>query len=54
LYSELERILLGIPKRDVVQMMGDFNERVGPANEDLDHSMKKHGVGVMNENGKSN
>jgi len=50
-YSQLEGVLLGIPKRDVVLMMGDLNARVGSANEDLEHIMGKHGVGTMNENG---
>jgi hypothetical protein len=35
----------------VVLMMGDFNARVGSANDNFEHIMGKHGVGAMNENG---
>jgi len=32
-------------------MMGDFNARVGSANDNFEDIMGKHGVGTMNENG---
>ncbi len=50
-YSELEGVLARIPKRGVVLMMGDFNARVGSANDNFEHIMGKHGVRTMNENG---
>ncbi|XP_070504065.1 craniofacial development protein 2-like [Chironomus tepperi] len=31
--------------------MGDFNAKVGDSNEDVEHVMGKHGLGVRNENG---
>jgi hypothetical protein len=50
-YSELEGVLAGIPKRDVVLMMGDFNVKVGSAKDNFEHIMGMHGVGTKNENG---
>ncbi len=50
-YSHLEGVFLGIPKPDVAQMMGDFNTKVGSANDKFKHIVGKHGVGTMNENG---
>jgi hypothetical protein len=49
-YSELVGVLAGIPKRDVAQMMDDFNARVESANDNFEHIMGNHKVGTMNEN----
>jgi hypothetical protein len=34
--SQLEGVLSGIPKQDVMLLMGDLNARVGSANENLE------------------
>ena len=50
-YDQLNNTLAEVPKHDLKPLMGDFNAIVGSDNEDLEHVIGKHGVGVMNNNG---
>lgn len=50
-YDQLNKTIADTPKSDMKVVMGDFNAKVGANNEDLEHVIGKHGVGVMNNNG---
>ena len=50
-YDSLQFVTEGIPKHDVLLMLGDFNARVGSNNENRESTIGKHGVGPINDNG---
>ena len=50
-YEDLQDLLQLIPKRDVLFIIGDWNEKVG--SQDIPGVMSKYGLGVQNEEGKS-
>ena len=50
-YSDLRKILKGIPSHDHIILLGDFNARVGNANLIWPGVLGKHGIGSSNSNG---
>ena len=50
-YSDLENLILGIPKQEHLILLGDFNARVGNDNDSWPTCLGRHGIGKMNENG---
>ncbi len=51
-YDSLQTTIEGIPKQDVLLMLGDLNAKVGSDNDNRGNVMGRQGVGVMNDNGK--
>ncbi|XP_039291250.1 craniofacial development protein 2-like [Nilaparvata lugens] len=50
-YALLAETVKKSPKRDLIIIMGDFNAKVGPINEGVEHVMGTHGEGQVNDNG---
>ena len=50
-YEDLQDLLQLIPKKDVLFITGDWNEKAG--SQGLLGVMSKYGLGVQNEEGKS-
>ena len=50
-YQQLSETITTVKKRDVIIVMGVMNAKLGPNNEGLEHVMRRHGIGNMNENG---
>lgn len=51
-YEELERVLNGVPKRDLLMVMGDFNARVGSDHETWSKTLGRYGIeGGESDNG---
>ena len=50
-YNQLARVLSGIPRTDTLQVIGDFNARIGRENDKWPLVMDKHGIGKCNSNG---
>ena len=49
-YDTLQATVERIPKHDVLLLLGDFNARVGSNNDNQGNALKRHGVGVINDN----
>jgi exonuclease III len=50
-YSCLEQLLLTVPSKDKLLILGDFNARVGTDNTNFERVMGKNGHGNRNDNG---
>lgn len=50
-YSSLSRAVSTARKGDILMVMGDFNAQVGNVNTGMEHTMGRHGIGHMSENG---
>ena len=50
-YEALQSTVEGIPKHDVLLLMGDMNARVGSNNKDRERVMGHHGEGDITDNG---
>ena len=50
-YQQLSEAITTVKKRNVIIVMGDMNDKIGPNDEGLQHVMGRHGIGNMNENG---
>jgi exonuclease III len=50
-YQQLHETVTVVQKKDVIIVMGDMNAKIGLYNEGLEHVMRIHGTGNMNENG---
>lgn len=50
-YDSLQTAIEGIPKHDILLLLGDFNAKVGSDNDNRENVMGRHGVGAMNDNG---
>ncbi|XP_071142032.1 craniofacial development protein 2-like [Mytilus edulis] len=51
--EQLDRVIAGTPKHDILLVMGDFNAKVGINNEGHESIMGRHGIGRRNENGEN-
>lgn len=51
-YDSLETTLISLKKKDINIVMGDLNAKVGNDNTGFEQTMGKHGLDVMNDNGK--
>lgn len=49
--KQLQVTINGIPKHDILLVIGDFNAKVGSSNKGHESAMVKHGIGERNENG---
>ncbi|XP_005091913.1 craniofacial development protein 2-like [Aplysia californica] len=50
-YEQLQRELTGIPRHDLIVVMGDLNAKVGEDNTNYERKMGQQGTGTRNENG---
>ena len=50
-YEQLQAVVDGVPKHDILIVMGDLNAKVGDKNEGYENIIGKHGFGARNENG---
>ena len=50
-YECLQKTLDGIPRHDVLMVMGDVNAKIGDDNEGIERTIGKQGLGSRNENG---
>ena len=50
-YTQLQGVLLAVPKHDILLVMGDLNAKVGSDNIGFEHCIGKHGLGTRNDNG---
>ncbi len=50
-YEELDRLILEVPHKDKLIVLGDFNARVGRDNDPWKHTLGCHGIGKINSNG---
>jgi len=50
-YQQLHETVTVTQKKDVIIVMGDMNAKIGSYNEGLEHVMRIHGTGNMNEYG---
>ena len=51
-YEQLQAVINKVPKRDLSILLGDMNAKIGSDNSGLERVMGKHGLGVMNDNGR--
>ena len=49
-YEQLQATLEQRTKRDILIIMGDFNEKIGSGNIGREHVMGREGLGQTNEN----
>lgn len=49
--EQLQETINGIPKHDILLIIGDFNAKVDSSNKGHKSAMGKHGIGERNENG---
>jgi hypothetical protein len=50
-YQELQEIVDGRNKNDIIIVMGDLNAKVGNNNNGYERTMGTHGLGIQNDNG---
>ena len=50
-YDQLQDIVSGCNRNDMIVVIGDLNPQVGNNNTNREEVMEKFGVGVMNDNG---
>jgi len=50
-YETLENTLRNVKRSEITMVMGDLNAKVGADNKNFEHTMGRHGLGTMNENG---
>ena len=50
-YNQLQDIVSGCNRNDMIVVIGDLNPQVGNNNTNREEVMEKFGVGVMNDNG---
>ena len=50
-YDSLQAVVEGIPKHDVVLVIGDFNARVGSNNGNRGNVLGRHWMGIISDNG---
>ena len=50
-YQELQEVVDGCNKNDIIIVMGDLNAKVGADNKGYERAMGPHGIGVQNNNG---
>ncbi|XP_063416382.1 craniofacial development protein 2-like [Mytilus trossulus] len=51
--EQLDRVIAGTHKHDIILVIGDFNAKGGMNNEDYENIMGRHGIGRRNENGEN-
>jgi hypothetical protein len=50
-YEHLQNVLDGVPRRDIIIVLGDFNAKVGGDNTGREIIMGREGLGTINDNG---
>ena len=50
-YQELQEVIDGCNKNDIIIVMGDLNAKVGEDNQGYKRAMGTHGMGIQNNNG---
>ena len=49
--EKLENTLRNVKRSEITTVMADLNAKVGTDNKNFEHTMRRHGLGTMNENG---
>ena len=50
-YETVENKLRNVKRPEITMVVGDLNAKVGADNKNFEHTMGRHGLGTMNENG---
>jgi hypothetical protein len=51
-YETVENKLRNVKRPEITMVVGDLNAKVGADNKNFEHTMGRHGLGTVNENGK--